>query len=199
MGFLVKLVAIQNDLYSMKETIANRRSIFPVQFSGAEVHKEEISELLRAANWAPTHRKTEPWRFKVLQGTKKASFEPFIANLYTKTVAKASTTKRNKIVEKVQQSAAILLICMQRDFEKSVPEWEEIAATAMAVQNLWLKATEIGLGGYWSSPSYCDQMDEFIPFETGEVCLGIFYLGRFEGTVPQRIPGDWEDKVQWYE
>lgn len=183
----------------MNESIRKRRSVFPVQFSAAEVHKEEIAALLKAANWAPTHRKTEPWRFKVLQGTKKASFESFIADLYTKNTTKPSTTKRNKIVEKVQQSAAILLICMQRDPEKRIPEWEEIAATAMAVQNLWLHATEIGLGGYWSSPSYCQQMDEFIPFEKGEVCLGLFYLGRFEGPAPERTPGSWETKVQWYE
>ena len=51
----------------LKQIIKNRRSIFPNQFSGKEVSKEEIKILLEVANWAPTHRKTQPWRFKVFR------------------------------------------------------------------------------------------------------------------------------------
>ena len=88
---------------------------------------------------------------------------------------------------------------MKRDEKESVPEWEEIAATAMAVQNLWLTATELGLGGYWSTPAYVDQIGDFISMEEGETCLGLFYLGAFEGPMPTREPGDWREKVQWYD
>ena len=31
---------------------------------------------------------------------------------------------------------------MKRDLKESVPEWEEIAATAMAVQNMWLTCVD---------------------------------------------------------
>jgi nitroreductase len=88
---------------------------------------------------------------------------------------------------------------MKRDEKESVPEWEEIAATAMAVQNLWLRATELGLGGYWSTPAYLDQIDQLITLENHEKCLGLFYLGAFEGSMPTREPGDWREKVQWYD
>ena len=88
---------------------------------------------------------------------------------------------------------------MKRDEKESVPEWEEIAATAMAVQNLWLTATEMGLGGYWSTPAYVDQIGNFISMEEGETCLGLFYLGVFEGSTSSREPGDWREKVQWFD
>ena len=55
----------------MKTTIAKRRSIFPIQFSDKEVTDSQLHELFEAANWAPTHRRTEPWRFKVFRGEKK--------------------------------------------------------------------------------------------------------------------------------
>ena len=34
--------------------------------SGERVSDAEVQQILEAANWAPTHGKTEPWRFAVL-------------------------------------------------------------------------------------------------------------------------------------
>ena len=56
--------------------IKNRRSVFPKDFTGEPVPEGVIRELLEAANWAPTHGKTEPWRFVVF------SSQAAIANLY---------------------------------------------------------------------------------------------------------------------
>lgn len=183
----------------MKTTIAKRRSIFPIQFSDKEVSDSQLNELFEAANWAPTHRRTEPWRFKVFRGEKKTDLGRFLVDAYTKTASKFSKRKSQAIAQKIDLSAAVVLICMKRDEKESVPEWEEIAATAMAVQNLWLTATEMGLGGYWSTPAHINQIHDFIPMEEGEACLGLFYLGAFEGSIPTREPSDWREKVQWYD
>lgn len=183
----------------MKTTIAKRRSIFPIQFSDKEVSDSQLNELFEAANWAPTHRRTEPWRFKVFRGEKKTDLGRFLVDAYTKSASKFSKRKSKAIDMKIELSYAVVLICMKRDQKESVPEWEEIAATAMAVQNLWLTATEMGLGGYWSTPAYVDQINHLIPMEEGETCLGLFYLGAYEGSMPTREPGDWREKVQWYD
>ena len=183
----------------MKTIIANRRSIFPIQFSDKEVTDSQLHTLFEAANWAPTHRRTEPWRFKVFRGEKKTDLGRFLVDAYTKTAPKFSKRKSQAIAQKIELSAAVVLICIKRDEKESVPEWEEIAATAMAVQNLWLTATEMGLGGYWSTPTYVDQINHLIPMEEGERCLGLFYLGTFEGSMPVREPGDWHEKVKWYD
>lgn len=34
--------------------------------NGLRVSDGEVEQILEAANWAPTHGKTEPWRFAVL-------------------------------------------------------------------------------------------------------------------------------------
>ena len=183
----------------MKTIIANRRSIFPIQFSCKEVTDSQLHELFEAANWAPTHRRTEPWRFKVFRGENKTGLGRFLVDAYTKTIPKFSKRKSQAIADKIKLSDAVVLICMKRDEKESVPEWEEIAATAMAVQNLWLRATELGLGGYWSTPAYLDQIDQLITLENHEKCLGLFYVGGFEGPMPTREPGDWREKVQWYD
>lgn len=181
----------------MITTIAKRRSVFPAQFSTVAVTKEQIAQLLAAANWAPSHRKTEPWRFKVMQGVTLEKLGVFMANTYTKMEPKPKQVKIQKLRTNPTKASAVIAICMQRDPAESVPEWEEVAATAMAVQNLWLAATEMGLGGYWSSPSLIKHMGDFLPMAEGERCLGFFYLGNYDGEIAAGVRQPIADKTVW--
>ena len=158
------------------ELIKKRRSVFPVQYNKQAVKKETIERLLEAANWAPNHKKTEPWRFKVLLGNSKDALGTFLANKYQEVEEKPKKIKIKKLLENPSRAGAIIAICMLRDPKESLPEWEELAATAMAVQNMWLCCTEMNLGCYWSSPGLIKYMDEFFDLNEGEKCLGFFYI-----------------------
>lgn len=170
---------------SIADIIRKRRSIYPHQYNDEQVTKEEIQELLKVANWAPTHRKTEPWRFKVLQGKSKTKFSAFVGSLYFKSTDKPSKFKQRKIIDKFQKSSAVIAICLQRDPKESVPEWEEVAAVAMSVQNMWILATEMQIGCYWSSPKMIKDFGEFFDFKEGEKCLGLLYLGKTDEEWPK--------------
>jgi len=88
---------------------------------------------------------------------------------------------------------------MVRDPKGAIPEWEEIAATAMAVQNLWLTAHDMKIGGYWSSPSVKDYLHEHIQLGEGERCLGFFYLGKYDGDLPKgNRNSNYKDKISFY-
>jgi nitroreductase len=100
-------------------------------------------------------------------------------------------------LENPQRSGAVIAICLQRDPAESLPEWEEIAAMAMAVQNMWLCCTEMGIGCYWSSPGLIQYMDEFFDLKEGEKCMGFFYMGRYDGEILEMTRGPIEDKVVW--
>jgi len=166
------------------ELIEKRRSVYPHQFSSGNIAEKEIEKLLKTANWAPTHRKTEPWRFKVLTGESKQKAGMFFKNVYLKTAEKPIQFKAKKIVEKFEKSSHVIAVCMQRDPKKSVPEWEEVAATAMAVQNMWLASKTLNIGMYWSTPAHKDSLGDFLPLNEGEKCLGFLYLGRFYVDLP---------------
>lgn len=181
----------------ISELIKNRRSIFPVQYNDKAIRKSDIEEILEAANWAPSHKKTEPWRFKVLLGESKEKMGVFLANKYQEVDAKPKATVIKKLQDNPNNSNAVIAICMQRDPKESVPEWEEVAAVAMAVQNMWLCCAEKGIGSYWSSPGLIKFMDEFFDLAEGEKCLGFFYMGYFDGELPEGIRTPIEDKVTW--
>jgi nitroreductase len=179
------------------DLIKNRRSIFPAQYIDKAIAKCDIEKILEAANWAPNHRNTEPWRFKVIQGDTQAQLGAFLSNTYIDVTPKPKQFKAKKLIENPKKAGAIIAICMQRDPMESVPEWEEIAATAMAVQNMWLCCTEMGIGCYWSSPSLVTYMDEFLPMSEGEKCLGFFYMGYYESERTEQVRKPIGDKTVW--
>src|SRR5690606_38734058 len=150
------------------DIIKRRRSIFPAQYNDKPIGREEIERVLEAANYAPTHKKTEPWRFKVLQGESKEKLGLFLSLKYMETEAKPKQFKVKKLIENPKKAAAVIAICMQRDPMERLPEWEEVAATAMAVQNMWRCCTEMGIGSYWSSPGLIKYMDDFFELNPGE-------------------------------
>ena len=160
------------------EHIKYRRSVYPHQFSDETIAEHDIKKLLETANWAPTHRKTEPWRFKVLGGDNKQKAGLFFKDIYLKTSEKPKQFKAKKIVEKFEKSSHVIAVCMQRDPKESLPEWEEIAATAMAVQNMWLASKTLNIGMYWSTPAFKDNLGGILPLNEGEKCLGFLYLGH---------------------
>ncbi len=179
------------------ELIKNRRAVFPAQYNGMAIASETIEIILEAANWAPTHKRTEPWRFKVVRGEARERLGVFLSETYLQTEKKPKNIKAKKLLQKPMQSEAVILICMQRDPEQRIPEWEEIASTAMAVQNMWLMCTELGIGCYWSSPALISHMDGFTVLQDGEKCLGLFYLGYYDEILPEGERTPVGEKVSW--
>ncbi len=53
-------------LSQISELIQNRRAVAPKFFIPEKpIEASIIAQLLENANWAPTHKRTEPWRFRV--------------------------------------------------------------------------------------------------------------------------------------
>ena len=180
------------------DLIKSRRSIMPNQYNDSVIENKDINLILEAANWAPTHKKTEPWRYKVLTNQTKDNFGKFLGKKYKESDQKFSNFKYNHLIEKTKKSSVIILICMQRDLNESLPEWEEIASVSMSVQNMWLMATDLKIGAYWSSTKFINSIDEFIPLDKGEICLGIFYMGKYDDQTLFRSPRPIDEKVKWF-
>ena len=80
-----------------------------------------------------------------------------------------------------------------------LPEWEEIAATSMAVQNIWISCVDSNIGGYWSTPNYMSQLRSFLQLNQDEICLGFFYLGMHNSKNEKTTRrGDLYEKIQWF-
>lgn len=183
----------------LNDLIQKRRSIFPDSYVDQPIEKEIIEQILENANWAPNHRHTAPWRFKIFQGDALQRLSDYLGNWYRENTPpeQFSEKKLEKTLHKPLRSDCVIAICMQRDPQESVPEWEEIAAVACAVQNMWLTCTAYGIGSYWSSPRSIIEARDFLSLEEGESCLGLFYMGyhKLPNLPGKRSPID--EKVTW--
>ncbi|MBX2845448.1 MAG: nitroreductase [Saprospiraceae bacterium] len=179
--------------------IANRKSVFPQHFIQKAIPPSIITQVLRHAEFAPTHRITEPWRFVVFHSdSAKEHLATFMQSDYKANTTPDSfnTLKFEKKKEKVIRSGAVIAIVM-KDVGK-VPQWEEVAATAMAVQNIWLSLSEFELGGYWSSPkSALENANQVIDLGEDEHCMGFFYLGYYTEHERHRVRTPIEEKIAW--
>jgi len=163
----------------LKEIIESRRSIFPKDYTDADIEQDVLNEILNSATFAPNHKRTKPWRFKVFKDEEKLLLGQKLAEIYKSTVAPEQflEKKYQSIAEKASKANVIIAISV--NFSGLLPEWEEIAATAMAVQNMYLTCTANSVGCYWSSPGMIKHLDEFLGLEENQKCYGLFFMGKF--------------------
>lgn len=185
---------------NLSEIIKNRRATPPKFLTKKEVEKELILNLLENANWAPTHKNTEPWRFLVFQGESKQTLAKSIFNLLEekqKDGVEVNMQKAANFRDNLLHVPVAFAIVLQRDAAQRIPEWEEIAAVSMAVQNMWLTATEQGLGAFWASPPFLPFIQPLLELQPEQKLLGFFYVGHVAIDYPSPGRGPVSEKIQW--
>ena len=158
------------------ELIRSRRT--HKSFGPEPVPPEVIDELLELARWAPNHRRTNPWRFRVLGPATLASLQDAAGPGEAPKLERARTL--------------VLASCvLTGDLEQ---DEEDICATACAVYTVLLAAHARGLAAYWRTPRVLrtNAGREAVGLPDGERFVGLIHLGtpRGEPPVPERAPLD---------
>ncbi len=190
------------DTDQINAVIKNRRSIYPKQYQKGKVVPDEIiRQILENANYAPNHKKTEPWRFTVFSGEGLRYFAELQAGIYKQYSGSSYNEGRyQKLLEYPLHSSHVISIGMKRNEKNILPEIEEIEATACAVQNMFLTVTAYGLGSYWTTAgiTYFKEAKEYFGLSENDKLLGFFYIGYVEK--PFSLPAkrtSIEAKVKW--
>jgi nitroreductase len=193
---------IKEDLFDVDKLnllFKTRRSVFPDQFiKGKKISDDIVMQLLENANWAPTHKRTEPWRFVVFTGEGLQRFAEFQSALYKKNAGeKFKLAQYEKLLATPLLCSHIIAIGMKRS--GVIPEIEEVEAVACAVENLFLSMTAYGLGGYWSTGgiTYMDEAKSFFELNEDDKLLGFFYLGYIQTPSAQGKRHPVSEKIIW--
>jgi nitroreductase len=193
---------MNEEIKHLRKILASRRTIKPDKYTGEQIDDHFVKLILEQANWAPTHGYTEPWRFTVMKGEALAELGEFLARFSQPNpdAEDFNQVKFDRLKSRPLAASHVIGIGMLPGTNPKIPEIEEVSAVAMAVQNMWLMAHSMGLGAYWSTGSvgFSDELREFLGFPADHKALGLFYLGRFDGPLPQgrRLSGI-EEKTSW--
>ena len=188
------------DTVEVNRLIQSRRSIFVDQFEqGRQVPDQIIMQALENANNAPTHKLTEPWRFTIFkgEGLKKLAIEQsVIYKNHAGTAFKQNKYEQLQVVP-LQCSHVITIGCKRSP--GLLPEMEEIAAVACAVQNIYLTLTAYGIGGYWSTGgiTFIEEAKALFNLGPDDLLMGFFFIGyiKISSTPKKRNPI--EEKITW--
>jgi len=192
------------NIEEVNKVIRNRRSQFVAQFKENDpVEDGIIKELLENANWAPTHKLTEPWRFVVFSGDGLKKLADYQSNLYKERSKKTGVFKEavyNKLKENPLKASHVIAIGMKRDLRANLPEMEEISSVAMAVQNMYLTASARGLAAYWSTgaPTFWPEAKGFFGLGDEDMLMGFFFVAKpVSDGWPEGKRSPLSDKVTW--
>lgn len=201
--------------------IRARRSVFPRDYVPTSISKEAVASLLEAAMWAPFHGPRAPWRFVVLGRPAMVDMQRLTLSFYDRNWqqtgwaggTRGSETEFQKwrsmteeeIIGRWGPVSYMIAIIMRRQahHEKRMPEWEEAAATACAVQNMHIQATAFpGLACYWSSWHVAardsSEMQAFLGMESEDKCLGFFMVAACRPDLRDRRQPHLKDQaVEW--
>lgn len=176
-----------------------RRSIKPEKMKPDPVPRALLDQLLDAANWAPSHGLTEPWRFVVHTGDARRALADAICETFEEGHLPDDDPRRAKLLVKTSTAPVIIAIVCATSSNPKIVEHEEIASTAIAVQNMHLAARALGLAGFWSSgkKAFHPAVAKHLGIEPPHRCLGFFYVGFPAVPWPEGTRGAIADKVEW--
>lgn len=149
-----------------------------------------VQDLLQAAAWAPTHKRTEPWRFTLFSGEGRKilqnAWETGVKHKYAADMPQ-QLLECAKIQNKTLRAPLIITVwAAVGRTDKTLPAWEEHAAVAAAIQNMLLQAEYMGLAAIWRTGSLgnlpevqalCRTEDDEFSASRGDKIMGFVYVG----------------------
>ena len=180
--------------------IHQRRTLPYTMMRPDPIDEDRLQLLFEAANWAPTHRFTEPWRFQVFRGEGRARVAKVLSETYRETSGEKFFEKKYIKAQTRPLSVPVVMAIVMEPSEKcNLPEFEEILAVGCAMQNFHLAAHALGIGCSWSTPAYIDHPNirAFLGLEGRSRCLGFYYLGYPQEGWPSSKRGPVSEKIKF--
>lgn len=186
----------------IQTVIRNRRTVSYNKMNGKQIPDEQVQELLELADWAPTHGRTEPWRFVVYSGHALKAFGQTHADLYWNNTPedKRSQETADKWLHAVDNASHLIIAIMKRGENPKIPQLEEIAATSAAIENILLGASALDIASFWSTGGMTHSLafKEHLQLGEHDHVMGLVYLGYTDEPAKEgKRNTPLADKISW--
>ena len=183
---------------SVIQVIRDRRS--QKTFTTRPVNEADIRTLLDAAVLAPNHKMTQPWGFAVLGPRARRRYGEIKAALRVReeTDAAIAEEKRAKITAETAALPAVVVVTQHLEGEPNRRR-EDYAAIFMAIENMLLAATSMGLGSKVHTGDIMNAvpMRELIQAQENEQIVAIVHFGEAAEEMKPKTRTPAADKTRW--
>jgi nitroreductase len=179
--------------------LANRRSFALKDITTDPVDRTLIAQLLEAANWAPSHGKTEPWRFVVYSDAARQELSDAFGVAFRALNPVQSAGSPGELAQSQRVWQAPVWIALGMQPSQKMPEWEDLIAFGSAVQNMHLMASALGLASKWTSGAVVlhPSVATVVGFAPDTKLYGFFYVGHPAIAWPTGQRRPIAEKVRW--
>lgn len=180
---------------AIKERVSCRK------FQPTKMKEQQLCEILDAARYAPSPKNRQPWRFIVLRGNDKDAFLKLMESSPANDHGTAPYEKLNEFNSenescRIMREADVIILVFNaypslKILEKEDPLFDStnIQAIGAAIQNMILKATELGIGSLWICDIFahyrqiCDQY-----YKNGQLiaAVALGYPARVKQKTPRK-------------
>jgi len=139
-------------------------------FGPDPVDPQTLGDLLDLARFAPNHKLTQPWRYRVLGPQTRAAIDALVGENEAAKLRRAPT----------------LVLATALLSGEPVTDEEDLQAVAAGVYSILLGATARGLASYWRTPAAFTEpaVRDLLGLEPAERMVALIHLGPAAGEPP---------------
>jgi nitroreductase len=177
------------------EGIESRTSALKLSEPGPT--RAHIEQIIKAGTRAPDHGRLRPWRFLVAAGDARKKLGEVMANILRTKMPDASQAQLDAEAGKVMRAPTIIVVGAKISKAK-IPEIEQVAAVAAAIQNMFLAANALGYGAMWKTGglAYDRSVKEMLGLAAEDHIVGLLYVGTTSQPGPL-VEAPLEGIVRW--
>jgi nitroreductase len=141
---------------------------------------EQLQRIIQMAERAPDHGRLKPLRVTIVNGAARDVFATAVAEARRTRLANMTDDQFVAERDKIRRSPSIVVIgCAVRKDIPKVPEIEQVAAVATAVENMFLAAHAMGFGVMWKTgpAAYDDRVKATVGLTPDDHIVAILHLG----------------------
>jgi nitroreductase len=145
---------IEVEMLDALQLLKTRRSVKPMEMTGAAPTDAEIDTLLTIASRVPDHGKLTPWRFIVFTGDARLAAGQVIADVFRKNHADATPEQIEFERGRLARAPLVIAVVSRAAPHVKIPEWEQQLSAGASAMSLVLAAHTMGYAASWLTEWY---------------------------------------------
>ncbi len=191
------------DIACLEEIIEARRDVRGNRFLNKKIDEKILDKLLTAASYAPSVGFSQPWKFVIVNDTKKRDeiYQDFLKeNEKAKKIFKDKELYSKLKLEGIKESYLNIAVLYEKSDKKVLGQTTQNKmgeySVVCAIQNFWLMARAHNIGVGWVSILKPKRVKKILNIEKNHKLIAYLTVGYVDKFLdePELLTLDWEKR-----